>query len=278
MERTPSAPTSRSPRRFVPIRQESGDAIVILLEAGKGNPAPHPVLREGVAQERVEPGPGRAELRHRDLGGDAAVAGKRGPPADGDADGAVDAGAGGKQPLQHRRMHAEPGAAPGEPPLGPLEDDHIPARPMQHARREQPAEGPADYDRAPHAMFTCQERFVSCCRGCPLGHGCRKQPPHGSFATALREFLPPHGEVLAAHWPGRRFSDRVRRAANHAQRSRKLPLAREEPTRRTSRSGELPRRCAWFEARPLRANCVTMRLMRGRAPHHEGADASVRSA
>lgn len=140
----------RFPADFRTVGEANGDAVGILRKAGNGRTAPDALLWEDGREHRVEPRPGRAELRHADFTGDAAIPVESGTAADRYADAAIDMGAGGEQPLQHGRMHAETGAATLEPALAPLDDGHVPARSQQVAAGEQPAEGTSNYDCTPH--------------------------------------------------------------------------------------------------------------------------------
>ena len=109
------------------VGKPGGYALTIFDEAGERGAVSGALLGKGGRQHRVEATPRGAKLRHAKLADDAPIGGKGRTAADGDANAAVDLRARGQQSLQHRGMHAEPGASTLEPSLAPLEDGHVPA-------------------------------------------------------------------------------------------------------------------------------------------------------
>jgi uncharacterized protein (DUF2235 family) len=109
------------------VVEAGGHAVMIFDEVGKGGAVSDALLRKGGRQHRVESTPGGAELRHAKPADNAPIGGEGRTAADGDADAAVDLGTRRPQPLQHRWMHAEPGASTFEPSPTPLDDRHVPA-------------------------------------------------------------------------------------------------------------------------------------------------------
>jgi hypothetical protein len=139
------------------VDKAGGHAVMIFDEAGEGGAVANAILGKGGRQHRVESTPRGAKLRHAKLANNASIGGKGRAAADGDADAAVDLRAGRQQPLQHRRMHAEPGASTLEPSSAPLGDRHVPAGTHKNIAREEAAKGTADDDRAPHVVSRVME-------------------------------------------------------------------------------------------------------------------------
>ena len=139
------------------IGEPGGNAVVVLLEFDQFDASANALFREGVVQHVVEPGPGRAELWHGKLGGDAAVARESHSPRNRDADGAIDPSAGGEKPFQHRRVNSEARASSLEFADRPFDYRHVATRAEQHVAREKPAQRAADDDGAGH--FTHSQRL-----------------------------------------------------------------------------------------------------------------------
>jgi hypothetical protein len=132
------------------IGEPGGHTVVVLLEFDQLDASANALFRESVVQHVVEPGPGRTELGHLKLGGDAAVARERYSRRNRDADGAIDPSAGGEKPFQHRRVNPEARAASLEFADRPFDDRHVATRAEQHVTREKPAQRAADDDGAGH--------------------------------------------------------------------------------------------------------------------------------
>jgi hypothetical protein len=118
------------------------------------------LLGKDIAQHRIEPAPGSAELGHRYLGRYAAVTRENRASADRHSDCRVNMGAGMEKPFEHRRMNTQPRAATSKPYLCPFDDDHVPTGAEEHASREQTAEGSSDHDGATHRV-TLSTKLVS---------------------------------------------------------------------------------------------------------------------
>jgi hypothetical protein len=136
------------------------DPVSILFESGKCDASADLLLWKDIAQHRIESSPRSTELGHRYFGIDAAITRENRASANRHSDIRVDMGAGTEKPFEHRRMNAEPRAAPGKPYLCPFDDDHVPTGAEEHARREQTAERSSDHDGATHVV-TLSKKLVS---------------------------------------------------------------------------------------------------------------------
>ena len=77
VERTPSAPTSRSPRRARAVGEDRGDALGVLLDAHERHAETIALVRQRIAQRAIEPRPAAHGARGRPLAGRLAPARSR---------------------------------------------------------------------------------------------------------------------------------------------------------------------------------------------------------